>query len=572
MGESVEDCIFRSNSAGDAGAVAGFGSAINCTFIDNYASNDAGAISWVYAENCKFFNNSASHNAGAMCGDSAVNCTFINNYALGDGGATLDVDAVNCNFNTNSAENGGAIHVGSATNCIFTNNYAKLGGAIYCVDAINCTFITNTATEDGGAMYNGSALNCTFINNYAHNNGCIAYNGVFHNHIVVSSDCDGKNYYRTVFLNPTLGVALNPNSNYNYGDKLLISFNDGGFDWGEVDVYVTVSQNGKVISKTKFLPGQNWVVNLDPGTYNVVFSVDPKYNVKSITTKVIVGKMTTQMISSDMSAIYNSNKYLYITLRDSAGRPITGTKVTVSISGKTPTYPITDANGQIKVSTNGLKPGYYSVTITFNGNVKYYSSHKIVKLSVTKANPVITASSKTFSVKTSTKYYYVTLKNHKGTIMKNTKVTLKVNGVTYLATTNNKGVATFKITKLKSKGAYSAVITYGGSSYYNKVTKKVTISVKATPKLYAYAKTFKLSLKTKVYTVTLKTDQSKVMKYTKITLKAYGKVYTAKTNSKGVATFKITNLVKRGIYTVDVKYAGSSYYYAVTKKVKLTAK
>lgn len=62
--------------------------------------------------------------------------------------------------------------------------------------------------------------------------------------------------------------------------------------------------------------------------------------------------------------------------------------------------------------------------------------------------------------------------------MKNTKLSLKVNKKTYTAKTNAKGQATFKITKLVKKGTFKAVITYKGSTYYNKATKKVNIRVR----------------------------------------------------------------------------------------------
>jgi hypothetical protein len=45
--------------------------------------------------------------------------------------------------------------------------------------------------------------------------------------------------------------------------------------------------------------------------------------------------------------------------------------------------------------------------------------------------------------------------------------------------TNSKGVATFKITNLKEKGKFAAVVKYAGSKYYNKVTKKPKITIKA---------------------------------------------------------------------------------------------
>ena len=49
---------------------------------------------------------------------------------------------------------------------------------------------------------------------------------------------------------------------------------------------------------------------------------------------------------------------------------------------------------------------------------------------------------------------------------------------TYKVKTSSKGVATFKITNLKKKGTFTAVVTYAGSKYYNKVTKKPKITVK----------------------------------------------------------------------------------------------
>ena len=62
--------------------------------------------------------------------------------------------------------------------------------------------------------------------------------------------------------------------------------------------------------------------------------------------------------------------------------------------------------------------------------------------------------------------------------MKNTKVTLKVNGKTYSAKTNSKGQATFKITKLTKKGKFTAIVKYGGSKFYNSKTVKPKITVK----------------------------------------------------------------------------------------------
>lgn len=44
--------------------------------------------------------------------------------------------------------------------------------------------------------------------------------------------------------------------------------------------------------------------------------------------------------------------------------------------------------------------------------------------------------------------------------MKKVKLTLKIKGKTYKATTNSKGKATFKITKLTKKGKHTGKITW----------------------------------------------------------------------------------------------------------------
>ena len=62
------------------------------------------------------------------------------------------------------------------------------------------------------------------------------------------------------------------------------------------------------------------------------------------------------------------------------------------------------------------------------------------------------------------------------------------------------------------------------------------------------------------------------MKKSKLTLKVFGKTYSAKTNNKGKATFKITKLNKKGKFTAVIKFKGTKYYSAIKKSVKLTVK
>ena len=99
---------------------------------------------------------------------------------------------------------------------------------------------------------------------------------------------------------------------------------------------------------------------------------------------------------------------------------------------------------------------------------------------------------------------------------------------------------------------------------------KVVVNKKAT-KLTAPKKTFKVKTKTKKVQVKLTTGK-KALKSKKITLKVKGKTYTAKTNKKGIATFKITKLTKKGTFKYTVKFAGNKAYKAVNKSGKITIK
>ncbi|WP_296805335.1 Ig-like domain-containing protein [uncultured Methanobrevibacter sp.] len=203
---------------------------------------------------------------------------------------------------------------------------------------------------------------------------------------------------------------------------------------------------------------------------------DGVYAENSTTVTVTVSKISTKIAASSVTTVYNVNKNLVITLKDSKGNPISGVKISVNL-GKSRTVK-TNSKGQAKVSTNGLVPKKYTAKITFNGNTKYAKATKSVKVTVKKAKPKLTAKKKTFKGSVKIKKYTVTLKTNKNRAMKNAKLTLKVKGKIYSAKTNAKGKATFKITKLTKKGKFTAVVKFAGNKYYNAKTVKPKITVK----------------------------------------------------------------------------------------------
>ena len=190
-------------------------------------------------------------------------------------------------------------------------------------------------------------------------------------------------------------------------------------------------------------------------------------------------------------------------------------------------------------------------------------------------------------------YYTVKLTPSKSTITYGEKLTVKVTktldgtpisginvkvkiktGSTYKtlsAKTNANGIASFAVNV--PSGTYSGVsITsdqnntiFAGSNTMKLIVKKDTV------KITASAKQFKVKA-TKKYTITVKGSKSGVVKNTNVKMKVNRKTYTAKTNTKGQATFNFNKLNKKGSFPSTITFAGNGYYNKVTKSVKITVK
>ena len=266
-------------------------------------------------------------------------------------------------------------------------------------------------------------------------------------------------------------VTISPINDTAYSNNVIIKYSVEN----RTNVIVTI--DGVSTDKIIITNDTITVVGLDAGKYTItILNNESEIYYKSSDTKSFtVNKLATSISAADVSATYNINRDLVVTLKDSTGKALSGVKVTVDLKGAK-TY-TTDKNGKVKVSTKGLAPKKYTAKITFNGNTNYVKSTKSVKVTVKKAKPKMTAKKKTYKTTTKTKKYTIVLKNNVGKAIKNAKVTLKVKGKTYKAKTNSKGKATFKIKNLKKKGTFKAVIKYKGNKYYKKLTKNVKIKV-----------------------------------------------------------------------------------------------
>ena len=158
------------------------------------------------------------------------------------------------------------------------------------------------------------------------------------------------------------------------------------------------------------------------------------------------------------------------------------------------------------------------------------------------------------------KKYTVTVYGTDGRAAVKTRVTFKINGKKVgSAVTNDKGIATLKITQLPK--SYKITAEALGAS--------VTKNLKVNPVLKLKKVKVKRSAKKLVITATLKQGK-KVLKNKKITFKFNGKKYTAKTNKKGVAKVTIQKKVLKKLKVgKKVKYQATYLKYTVKQSVKV---
>lgn len=254
-----------------------------------------------------------------------------------------------------------------------------------------------------------------------------------------------------------------------------ITSNSKPVNEGTITYYV----NGKHLGTGYIYNGRQVMIYTPDSTgafdLEAVFGGTNNYYYSSENSTFSVVKKT-KITSSGITTLYNGGKYLVAILADEDGNPIENTTLTIKINGALKSF-TTDADGKVRMSTNGLIPKTYSAVISFAGNDNYENSTATAKVIVKKPTPKLYAKNKAFKINTKYKKYYVTLKTNKNQPMKKVKITLTVKGKTYRSATNSKGKATFKIINLTKKGKFNAVIKYSGNKYYKAIKKKVKITL-----------------------------------------------------------------------------------------------
>ena len=532
----------------------------NITFV-NGKSDLGGAIifnndiSNIVIDNCKFIRNIATVNGGAIYINASVsnckiNSTFINNNAYRGGAIFFNNETDNViidgYFEGNEAERiGGAIvfQAKASNNIIsseFYNNKANnaSGGAIFFRtlaegNQFASVFMGNYAVYGGAIFFYNKANNNLFNSNFYSN---VAYSAggaiVFHN------TTNNNNFTGRFVNNSALGA--NSSSVWN-GNGGAITFNDVSSNCVfTCDFINNTAKNGAA-------------VNYGETPYNITFNGN--------------------FINANVSDIaYGETVNIYSNVVDENNVPLNNATLSVIINGKT--YSADVSNGTATLEIPKLNAGKYNVDLECQGNGLIFISS--VQFQVYKQDAKISAKNKAYVINYGGKYSVV-LRDAKGKVLAGKKVSFKLNGKNIgSAKTNAKGVATIsltaKILKAQKAGTKKLVISFADSNY-NTVSKTVKITInKEKTKIAAKGKVFKKANKAKKYAIILKNSKNKAIKKVLVTLKVKGKLYKAKTNSKGKATFSLKKLTKTGKFTAAIRFKGNTLYKPTLKKVKITVK
>ena len=306
------------------------------------------------------------------------------------------------------------------------------------------------------------------------------------------------------------------------------------------------------------------ISGLDKGIYAIeaIYDGDAKYkesNNNSVSFRVGISIITEIIIRG-----YNSTYDYNATFLDEDDNPLANTAVQFIAAGKTFNV-TTDGNGIAYLPGGILGAGNHTV-ISVNPVTDYetYGTAVIV--------PRLQENKDVVMDFCDGGDYRVRVYGDDGNVVgAGEVVTMVITGswgtVTYNVTTNAEGYAIRTIGLFP--GTYTISTQYKGYEVVNTITVKSTLSAKSI--------TVKKSAKTTTFSATLKWSNGKAISGKTIKFNFNGKTYYAKTNSKGVASIKITSSMVKNLkvgksYNMRVTYETTSTYKSseyVNAKIKI---
>ncbi|MCQ2960895.1 MAG: Ig-like domain-containing protein [archaeon] len=138
---------------------------------------------------------------------------------------------------------------------------------------------------------------------------------------------------------------------------------------------------------------------------------------------------------------------------------------------------VSDKNGQARLQINLKNAGTYTFAVAYLGDDDYNGSFIVAKIVVKKQKGSLTVPAKSYKASAKTKTLTATFESASGKVVANKKITFTINGKSYSATTNDKGVASVKVS-LNKKGTYSFTAKFAGNNMYAAMNKTGKLTIK----------------------------------------------------------------------------------------------
>ena len=367
-------------------------------------------------------------------------------------------------------------------------------------------------------------------------------------------------------------VSSNLNMIPKMAEYYSISLKDGS---GKViaNQKVTFKVNGKTYTKNTNSKGVAKVklkFSKNKKTYkiNIKFNGNNKYKAVSKTNKIIVkySSKTAKLSTPTVTITPKTSKTYTVSLKDANGKGISKQKVTVKINGKKYVKK-TNSKGQIniKVKFSALKT--YKVSASYKGSKIYKKSSSSGKIKVAKTATKITAASVSALPKEAITYT-VTLKTSAGKAIAKQKLTIKVNGILYAKTTDNKGQSSISVS-FDDEKQYSVTVDYKGNTIYKSSKATGTINVeRIASEIESYDKTFSADAQ-RDYRITLKDKFGNPISNQTLNYAVNGENNSKTTDNNGQINVDLTAQGAKS-FNITISYGGNDKYKPVSKTNAIT--
>jgi|GEM_PF-1880242 len=205
---------------------------------------------------------------------------------------------------------------------------------------------------------------------------------------------------------------------------------------------------------------------------NATIIVNSTYSEKR-SARLIFDNMTTSVVLNGA----RDGQWFNATLVDSETNTALANKtIQIGFNGKIYTK-TTNASGQVSLQINIGYQSANTFSLSFLGDEEYNGTVGVAMIVVKPLNTTITSSKTTYKSYAKTKTIKATLKTSNGTLISNKKITFTVNGKTYIAKTNSKGVASVNVS-LTKKGTYKYTAKFDGDNQYSSKSTSSKLIIK----------------------------------------------------------------------------------------------